>query len=335
MRFESCLGLLLCTSLLSCAHSTSGGGVDWSRIPLDRERFPNDCDDGNPFTPDDSTVAGLCRGLVDPDGDGIPNFGDGPACIGPETPAGCVDNCRLLPNPDQADADRDAKGDACASVAEWNHVVTDEKVVALTFDDGYNDASLNRILDALDAFHARGTFFINGLYLENGSLKKKTIERLRDGGHFLGNHTYNHTIGADRNATVREVKEGERAFADLAGISVKPVFRSPAYARTVWRDEVLAELGYTDHLQATLDLEDWTEPPPPPAGMTACVADQVEPGDIILFHIGPHTTPLALPGILRALSDRGYGFVTVEELLHFGIPEFEPTGARLCREYYR
>jgi len=318
----------------SCAHSPTSGGP-WSRVPLDDVRFPRNCDDGNPVTPDDSLVDGLCRGIVDPDGDGIPNFGSGPPCNGLGMPEGCVDNCRFQNNPDQADGDGDGSGDACERVAEWTHVDTSAKVVALTFFDGYNDAALNRILDALDAFHARGTFFLNGLYLRDGTLQKRTIERLRDGGHLLGNHTNNHTLGSGREQTRTELRTCEQAFLDVAGVSLHPLFRSPAYARAAWRDEVLHEEGYTEHLLATLDLEDWTEPPPPPAAMTACVAAEAEPGDIILFHVGPHTTPLALPGILRALSDRGFAFVTVEELLHFGEPAFEQAGARLCRKYYR
>ncbi len=333
VRLFSGLVFLLAAHLVaSCAHT--GDGRTTSRIPLDRERFPNDCDDGNPFTTDDSMLGGICHGIADPDGDGIPNFGAGPLCSAGGVPEGCVDNCRFTRNPDQADSDADGLGDACERVAEWNRVDTTEKVVALTFDDGYNDAALNRILDALDAVHARGTFFLNGLYLENGSLKKATLERLRDGGHLLGNHTYHHTLGADAETTRTEIREGERAFLDLAGISLHPLFRSPAYARTAWRDEVLHEEGYSEHLLATLDLEDWTEPPPSPAAMTACVAGEVEPGDIILFHAGPHTTPVALPGILRALADRGYGFVTIEELLFFGEPTFDEAGARLCRRYY-
>jgi len=327
--------LLCCGILVSCAHSSADNMAPWTRVSLDREAFPNDCDDGHPQTPDDSRVDGLCRGIIDPDGDGAPNFGSGPPCKALGTPAGCVDNCRFENNPDQADSDGDGIGDACERIAEWNHVTTDAKVIALTFDDGYNDAVLNRILDVLDSFHVRATFFINGLYLENGTLKKATIERLREGGHLLGNHTYNHTLGKTRQATRTEIREGERAFLDAAGISLHPLFRSPAYARNAWRDDVLHEEGYTEHLLATLDLEDWTEPPPPPAAMTACVAAEAEPGDIILFHVGPHTTPLALPGILRALTDRGFGFVTVEELLYFGKPEMEESGARMCRRYYR
>lgn len=304
------------------------------RPVLDRERYPLDCDDGNALTSDDTIIDGLCVGLVDPDQDGAPNTGTGPPCLGPDDPQWCVDNCRLVPNPDQADEDGDGVGDACEEVVEWTHVDATEKVVALTFDDGYNDAILNSILDTLEAYNARGTFFLNALYITNRTLKKKTLKRLRDGGHLSGNHTVGHKLGDDEAQTRAQIADCESLFEKAAGIGLRPWFRSPSYADNAWRDEILLELGYTVNLLASVDLEDWTNPPPPADGMARCVDERVEPGDIILFHVGPKTTPKALPAILDALEQQGYEFVTTEELLYFGDPVRAPN-SKNCRQYYR
>lgn len=306
-----------------------------SPVVLKLREYPNDCDDQNPLTPDDTTIDGLCVGIVDADRDGAPNYGAGPLCVGPNSPEDCVDNCPYVPNPNQADTDGDGMGDACEVVMEWDHVETDVKVVALTFDDGYNDSKLNAILTALNAHGARSTFFLNGLYISDNTLKPETLQRIADGGHLCGNHTFHHKLGKGPGETEAEIRDCEPLFLDLAGIELKPLFRSPAYARRLWRDVVLLKNGYNIHLKASLDTQDWTNPPPPPDKIVECVAAEVEPGDIILFHVGPNSTPIAIPLILENLAEQGYYFVTAADLVYFGQPAtVENDTAKSCTPYY-
>lgn len=356
MQTRTAFNLIL-VFVVSCAHSPPGAVVerapvaapeverpapvadpetdDGTSFALDRERYPLNCDDGNPLTPDDTLVDDVCVGLVDPDQDGAPNVGSGPPCTGPDSPEGCIDNCRFVANPAQEDADGDGIGDECNKVAEWDHVRTDAKVVALTFDDGYNDRALNGILNALEAHNARATFFLNGMYVKDKALKPATLRRLRKGGHLSGNHTFNHTVGDVPLVAKAEILDCEPVFEKAAGIGLKPLFRSPAYARRPWLHWVLLQTGYTVNLYASLDVHDWTTPPPPVDAIVECVTETVQPGDIVLFHAGPRPTPLALPAMLDALSKQGYHFVTAEELLYFGIAVRDRNeAAKHCDDYY-
>ena len=306
----------------ACSHNDI---VDWEA-----------CDDGNSATPDDTCLAGICVGVLDADKDGVPNYGPGVPCAGPPTGDDCVDNCPTRPNPDQADTNGDGIGDACDSVRMWHHIETTEMVVSLTFDDGYSNEALEAILDALDSVNGYGTFFLNGCYLNDGTLQLATLERLRDRGHLLGNHTTNHTIGEDAATTTAEILTSEESFADAIGVTLRPHYRSPAYAEAPWLDDVLVELGFTENYRASFDLKDWTDPPPPVEAMIQCLSETTEPGDIVLFHVGPATTPPAVAAAITTLAAQGYHFLTLEQILLYGEPAYEEGNlAKLCDDYYQ
>ena len=69
--------------------------------------------------------------------------------------------------------------------------------------------------------------------------------------------------------------------------------------------------------------------------MAQCVSAIVVPGDIILFHVGPSSTPPAVAEVVAALDAAGYTLLTLEQMLLYGEPDYEPGAlAKLCDGYY-
>ena len=67
--------------------------------------------------------------------------------------------------------------------------ITDEKVIYLTFDNGYEQGYTSKFLDILKKHHVPATFFVTGHYVETAP---DLVKRMVDEGHIVGNHSYNH-----------------------------------------------------------------------------------------------------------------------------------------------
>jgi peptidoglycan/xylan/chitin deacetylase (PgdA/CDA1 family) len=296
------------------------------------EEQDGSCDDGNPMTPDDTCINGICVGILDADQDDVPNHGTGEKCNGPDSPAGCLDNCPFVANPDQLDSDEDGQGDACNQLVTWYGIETDSKVIALTFDDGWSNTKLRLILDALEAENAYATFFLNGMYIEDWTLQPETITRLLHSGHLLGNHTQDHTLGDSKDEAISQVLAAEELFFERTGATMKPLFRSPYYSTEEWLEEALLETGYSQLVYSSLKTDELDDQAPTPEQIAGCVADFAESGNIILMHVGPEVTTQALPLLLAEMKSQGYHFLNLEQMLYYGSPIDNPELSRRCSE---
>jgi len=183
-----------------------------------------------------------------------------------------------------------------------------KKMVALTFDDGpgYNNAS-DKILDVLEKYHARATFFMVG---KNAKDHPKNIKRKLELGCELGNHTWDHNHYG-KNVTADDIKKCSKAIYDITG-QYPTAFRSPGGSTTtVIRNECKEEnmpLYYW-----SLDTQDWKYRDA--NKVYNAVMKHVEDGDIILMHEIYDSTASAVEKIVPALIKEGYQLVTCEELV--------------------
>ena len=293
------------------------------------------CDDGIALTLDDTCIDGICIGMVDPDGDGIPNYGPGGPCDGPGNMVNCVDNCPYRANANQVDSDNDGQGDACEMPRWWTRVDTTEKVVALTFDDGWSEEALKGLLKALGEKGARASFFLAGQYMEDGVLTATVIQQGMNAGHVFGNHTYHHTVGNNLNETVAEITQAADAFESILGDSLRPLYRHPYADIVPWINIALVQTGYMESVLGNFDAEDWTDPEPDPQLLADCIVALAGPGDIIGFHIGPDATVAALPAIIDGLHAKGYTLLNIEQMMAYGPPVIiDETEVKSCSSYW-
>jgi polysaccharide deacetylase family sporulation protein PdaB len=197
-------------------------------------------------------------------------------------------------------------------------VPTEEKVIALTFDDGPDPEDTPQILDLLQQYGAKATFFIIG---EKASWYPELVKREAAEGHELANHTYKHTYfnGSINESNVRdELTRTEEIIYKITG--QKPhLFRPPGgyYSEPLIR--IARQEGYMVVMWSWhINTMDWNTPGVD--RITQKVLSNARNGDIVLFHDyveGKTQTIEALQRILPELTRRGYRFVTISDLLTY------------------
>lgn len=186
----------------------------------------------------------------------------------------------------------------------------DEKVIALTFDAAWGADKTQGILDIMERFDAKGTFFLVGFWIDKYADETKAIA---DAGFEIGNHSRNHL-------NMPKLSDSEiRAEIDYVNQRVEELTgKRPTYFRAPFGDysdrlvSAVEALGMVE-VQWSIDSLDWK-------GLSAKqIYDRVVPkaksGDIVLFHNNSDHVLDALPMVLTALKQAGFGFVTLSELV--------------------
>ncbi len=188
-----------------------------------------------------------------------------------------------------------------------------EKRIALTFDDGPHKKYTEEILDILDAYKVKATFFVVGVCAEK---YPEIIAREIASGHEIGNHTYSHIHlhGASGSVLAGEIDKTEQLLFENNGYSTT-LFRPPEGVCNDTVRAVAKDMNYSLVLW-TVDTKDWV--PVSCDSIVNTVIKSAGGGEIILMHdyvVGKSNTPDALRILIPRLLAEGYTFVTVSELL--------------------
>lgn len=196
-----------------------------------------------------------------------------------------------------------------ASVAASNMAdsVENSRKIALTFDDGPHPYYTEQLLDGLKEREVKVTFFVLGKHAE---LYPELVERMSEEGHLVGNHTYSHMQLNQQNyeAFKAELIKTNELLEELTGQEVQYV--RPPYG--TWNKEFEEELNMFPVLW-NIDPLDWSSSNV--SSIVRKVTAKARENSIILMHDEYKTTVTAALQIIDELTEEGYEFVTVEELL--------------------
>lgn len=186
-------------------------------------------------------------------------------------------------------------------------------MVALTFDDGPHPQYTTQVLDLLEQYNAKGTFFLVGQQAEKNP---EVVLRMHEEGHEIANHTYTHPFTKSVPKIMKEIDQTNDALFSITGNSPK-LFRPVEGYYTDQLVEEVVKAGYKMVMWSWhQDTEDWKNP-----GVNKIVArvlNGIEQGNVVLFHDGGgnrEQTVQALEKILPELQKRGFTFITISEML--------------------
>ncbi|MBN2082204.1 polysaccharide deacetylase family protein [bacterium] len=181
------------------------------------------------------------------------------------------------------------------------------KVCALTFDDGPDAKYTAQVMEILDSYGVKGTFFLLGERVQRYPDQVKALVR---SGHEIGNHTHQHRdltklAVASQQSQIKQADE----ILDLLGVECR-WFRPPYGEFTQDSLDYALSLDMETILWS-VDPKDWAQPGA--ETIKARVLKQTGPGAVILLHSTNAQTVAALPGIIEGLHERGYTFATLTQ----------------------
>jgi peptidoglycan/xylan/chitin deacetylase (PgdA/CDA1 family) len=185
-------------------------------------------------------------------------------------------------------------------------LAADDKLVALTIDDGPDPANTPEVLSILQNYGIRATFFLIG---ENAARQAGLVKEIAAHGHHIANHTWSHPDlrGLAESKVRDELQRTSDLLHDTTG-------RTPTWFRAPggdWSDvslQVSAALGMRP-MGWSVDPQDWARPGT--SKITTRVLQAIGPGSIVLNHDGGgdrSQTIAALRSYLPVLIDEGYRF---------------------------
>lgn len=193
------------------------------------------------------------------------------------------------------------------NVQENSNADLGTKKIALTFDDGPHPYYTEQLLDGLKERGVKVTFFVTG---EHAELHPEVIKRMNEEGHLIGNHTYSHIqLQKDNREEFKEqIVKTNKIISDITGKEV--LYVRPPYG--TWDKKFETELNMFPVLW-TVDPKDWCSDNV--ASVTQKVVSKAEENDIILMHDYFESSVTAALKAVDELQEKGYEFVTVEEIL--------------------
>lgn len=193
---------------------------------------------------------------------------------------------------------------------------TEEKVLYLTFDAGYENGNTPAILDALKKHHVPATFFVVGTFIsENQDL----IKRMVDEGHTVGNHTYSHPDMSQistKEAFQEELGKVEELYEEIIGSPMPRYYRPPQGKYSEANLKMAKELGYQTFFWSLAYVDWYQDAQPTKEEAFDKLLGRIHPGAIVLLHSTSSTNAEILDELLSKWEEMGYTFKSLKELVN-------------------
>ena len=191
---------------------------------------------------------------------------------------------------------------------------TDEKVLYLTFDAGYENGNTPAILDALKKHGAPAAFFVVGNFIED---EPELVKRMVEEGHIVGNHTMTHpdmSAISTQESFQEELTGVEKLYEDLTGEPMTRFYRPPRGVYSISNLAMADNLGYATFFWS-LAYVDWNqEQQPSREEAFSKLLPRVHPGAIVLLHSTSSTNAEILDELLTKWEEMGYSFAPLTQL---------------------
>ena len=191
---------------------------------------------------------------------------------------------------------------------------TDEKILYLTFDAGYENGNTPAILEALKKHQAPAVFFAVGNFIKDNP---DLIKRMITEGHIVGNHTMTHpdmSQISSMESFQKELEGVEELYTSVTGEPMTKFYRPPRGVYSTENLSMAKELGYSTFFWS-LAYVDWIqEQQPSKEEAFQKLIPRIHPGAIVLLHDTSSTNAAILDELLTRWEEMGYQFHSIKEL---------------------
>lgn len=189
---------------------------------------------------------------------------------------------------------------------------TGEKVIYLTFDEGYENGNTGKILDTLKELEVPAAFFVTKPYIDS---QPDLIKRMVNEGHIVGNHSVHHPSMAsihDKEKFKAEFTGVEDAYRNLIGADMPKYFRPPMGKYSKKSLEITKELGYKT-IFWSFAYKDWlVNSQPSESYAIEKITNGSHSGCIMLLHAVSDTNTKVLKTVIQSLKSDGYVFKSLD-----------------------
>ena len=191
---------------------------------------------------------------------------------------------------------------------------TEEKIIYLTFDCGYENGNMPKILDALKKHQVSAAFFVVGNFIsDHPDLLRKMIQA----GHTIGNHTMTHPDMSSISSTQgfqKELQDVEELYQSTTGSSMPKYYRPPRGIYSPVNLSMAKELGYKTFFWSLAYVDWYQDKQPTKEEAFEKLLGRIHPGAIVLLHSTSSTNADILDELLTRWETMGYSFGNLQDL---------------------